>query len=130
MCRELLGMNDSLRVCALEDVPERGARGFDVAWDERAIPLIVLRERGQIRAYLNSCPHTGVRLEWRADDFFDAEGQHLQCTTHDARFRPEDGQCVAGPCRGQALVAARLEERDGQIHLLDPARMPRSARRR
>jgi nitrite reductase/ring-hydroxylating ferredoxin subunit len=123
-------MIHSVFLCTLEELPEQGARGFDVSWDGRVIPLIVLRENERVRGYLNSCPHTGVRLEWRADDFFDAEGQHLQCTTHDARFRPEDGHCIAGPCRGQALVAALLEERDGQIHLLDPHILPRSARRR
>lgn len=123
-------MPDSIRVCAVSELPEHGAKGQEVQWGERWIPLIILRDGEGLRGYLNSCPHTGVRLEWRADDFFDAEGHHLQCTTHDARFRPEDGHCIAGPCRGQALVPARLEVRDGALHLLDPDSLPHSARRR
>lgn len=123
-------MQDSVRVCAASEVPEQGAKGLEVSWGERQISLILLREAGELRGYLNSCPHTGVRLEWRADDFFDGEGQHLQCTTHDARFRPEDGYCVAGPCSGQSLVVVSLTLEDGEIRLLSPDSLPRSARRR
>lgn len=127
---ERMTMPDSARICAASEVPQQGAKGLEVNWGERRISLILLWEAGELRGYLNSCPHTGVRLEWRADDFFDSEGQHLQCTTHDARFRPGDGHCVAGPCKGQSLVAAPLVIEDGEIRLLSPDSLPRSARRR
>lgn len=121
---------DRLRICALSEIPAKGARGFDLDWNGRQLALIVLRDHGVVRAYLNSCPHTGVRLEMRSDDFFDLEGQSLQCTTHGARFAPGDGRCLAGPCRGQALIRAPVEERTDGLYLRGPDQLPRSARQR
>ena len=34
-----------------------------------------------------------------------------------ALFRPDTGECIAGPCRGQALAAAPFAVRDGRVVL-------------
>ena len=39
------------------------------------------------------------------------------CATHGARFRIEDGHCVAGPCRGARLTVVPISVRDGAVHL-------------
>ncbi len=54
-------------------------------------------------AYENSCPHTGGPLNWQPDIFLNIDETHIQCSTHLALFRLEDGFCIAGPCQGQSL---------------------------
>ncbi len=111
-----------------EAVPEAGAIGHECALGTREASLILLRHDGRIRAYLNSCPHTGVRLEWRSHEFFDADGRYLQCATHGALFEPGTGQCVSGPCRGHTLLSAAVSVRQGEVWLTAPATLPNSAK--
>lgn len=65
-----------------------------------------------MRVYVNACPHLGIPLEPLPDRFLDGAGRHFVCSTHGARFRVEDGFCIAGPCTGDRLeaVPARLED--------------------
>lgn len=46
--------------------------------------------------------------------FFARDGL-LMCTRHGAKFRPDDGACVHGPCPGTALSTLPIEvcTRDG-----------------
>lgn len=62
------------------------------------------------RAYLNRCPHMGVELNWMPGRFMDLDKLFLQCSTHGALFKPRDGECIAGPCQGDALTALDLRE--------------------
>jgi nitrite reductase/ring-hydroxylating ferredoxin subunit len=39
------------------------------------------------------------------------------CAAHGASFELAQGECVAGPCRGEALRAVTVEVRDGQVWL-------------
>ena len=61
----------------------------------------VLRFGGQLYAYQNRCPHRGTPLDADGDRLFD--GMELICATHGARFTPDGGRCVAGPCAGDRL---------------------------
>jgi nitrite reductase/ring-hydroxylating ferredoxin subunit len=62
------------------------------------------------RAYLNRCPHMGVELNWKPGCFMDVDNLFLQCSTHGALFKPQDGECIAGPCQGDALTELDLRE--------------------
>ncbi|MFN7634401.1 MAG: Rieske (2Fe-2S) protein [Acetobacteraceae bacterium] len=97
-------------LCPAEAVAEGEARGFPPAAGGLT-GLIVLRRGGRLHVYLNACPHLGLPLEMLPDRFLDAAGRSLVCSAHGARFRPEDGRCIAGPCRGEALepVAAEVD---------------------
>ena len=88
-------------------------------WQGRRIDLALVRRGDGIYAYVNSCPHTGMPMDWMPDQFLDAEGHYIQCATHGALFRLEDGYCVSGPCAGQSLRAVAVEIRDGWIALAD-----------
>ena len=78
---------------------------------------ILLRHAGRIKVYVNRCPHAGINLEWQPDEFFDRDGHFLQCATHGALFRPEDGTCVRGPCAGDALQSVNWEVRGGELFI-------------
>lgn len=90
--------------------------------------LIVVRSADRICAYLNSCPHQGVRLDWQPGVFLDVAGEHLQCSMHGALFRPSDGQCISGPCVGRTLHAVTLIEKDGVLGIASTLAIPGSAR--
>ena len=69
---------------------------------------------GAVLAYRNRCPHLKIPLEWQEDNFFCKDTDLLRCATHGALFLPENGQCVSGPCAGQALEPLDLaQRRDG-----------------
>jgi nitrite reductase/ring-hydroxylating ferredoxin subunit len=108
----------SQRVCALAELEDRDVRGYHlVSPGGKALSLIVVRKGEAVHVYLNRCPHTGVNLEWQPDQFFDADGAFLQCATHGALFRPEDGYCVRGPCAGDSLEILAARVKDGQVYV-------------
>jgi nitrite reductase/ring-hydroxylating ferredoxin subunit len=78
----------------------------------------VVREQENIFVYHNLCPHTGIPLEWQPDQFFDLGKAFLQCATHGALFRSEDGYCVRGPCAGDSLQAIPFQINNGQIFIV------------
>jgi len=73
-----------------------------------------IKKDGEIYAYINSCPHIGVELNWQENQFLDSEGELIQCSTHGALFLINSGECVSGPCAGQCLQPVKLRiEPDG-----------------
>jgi nitrite reductase/ring-hydroxylating ferredoxin subunit len=79
--------------------------------------VFVVRKHGEVYAYLNRCPHTGGPLDWVPDQFLSLDGQHIQCATHAALFRIDDGFCIAGPCSGQSLAQLPVIVKDGEVCL-------------
>ena len=79
-------------------------------------PLIVVQEQGQVYAYINSCPHIGVPLDY-GDGRCLAEPGFLLCTLHGARFASESGLCTEGPCVGDHLESVTIDVVDGKVVL-------------
>lgn len=104
-------------LCGLEELPEGASRGFSVLTENGSLDLFLVRRDGLVSAYRNSCPHTGGPLDWVPDQFLNLDGDLIQCATHDALFRIDNGACVAGPCAGESLTAVPVETQDGVIYL-------------
>jgi nitrite reductase/ring-hydroxylating ferredoxin subunit len=70
-----------------------------------------------VHVYVNCCPHVGLPLDPAPDRFLDAKKAAIVCSAHGARFRIEDGECISGPCYGEALesVPVRVDEEDRVI---------------
>ena len=102
------------KLCAVEEISEPGSKGFD---STPKGPVFVVRFDGQVFVYSNYCPHQGVNLEWEPDEFLDQEERLIQCCMHGALFRIEDGECLAGPCAGDALTAVPHTIEGGDIFL-------------
>jgi nitrite reductase/ring-hydroxylating ferredoxin subunit len=100
-----------LRLCAPNEVTEGQSRGFELAGEK----LFAVRKDGRLHAYRNRCPHRGIPLEWRPDQFLDSSASLIQCATHGALFLIDSGECVAGPCAGQSLEAIAIHEDDQAI---------------
>ena len=107
-------------ICAPADLPERG-KGFRfrVQTETGDKPAFVVRYRGKAHAYVNRCAHVWVELDWNNGEFFDISGLYLVCSTHGAVYRPDTGECVGGPCRGQKLLKLDIEEQAEGIYLIN-----------
>ena len=95
------------RVCRIEDVPDRQAKGFPIEGAEHDI--FIYREGMSLRAYVNSCPHLGTPLNFLEHRFMTPDRARIQCATHGAQFEPATGLCVQGPCLGAHLKPVPVE---------------------
>lgn len=100
-----------IRLCDTTEVAEGQAKGFKLT----AVSLLAVRQHGRLYLYENRCPHRGIPLEWLPDQFLDSSASLVQCATHGALFLIDTGECVAGPCAGQALRAIPCTEHDGGV---------------
>lgn len=107
-------------LCRLEDISESAGRGFRVGGRS----IFVVRKNGRLFGYVNACPHVGTPLDWAPDVFLDLDRQAIQCSTHGARFRIEDGYCFAGPCAGRSLTPVALAIAGGMVALDDDEAAP------
>jgi nitrite reductase/ring-hydroxylating ferredoxin subunit len=80
--------------------------------------LIVLHD-GSIYAYLNRCPHLAIPLEWQENQFLDKDTSLIRCSTHGALFLPSTGECVSGPCVGDALTPIAIQQQGDAIVLAE-----------
>jgi nitrite reductase/ring-hydroxylating ferredoxin subunit len=85
------------------------------------IPLeaLLLRDLlGSPRAYLNRCQHLPVPLGFGGGELMSWDGQALECKTHGALYRLDDGMCFDGPCEGRALLAIELLLEGDELYLI------------
>lgn len=106
-------------LCRPEEIADGTARGFVLGQRAARQEVLVHRHGQDLRAYVNACPHVGTPLDWQPDRFMSPDGRHLQCATHGALFRVEDGLCVAGPCRGRRLTPVAVRLVDGLVQLVE-----------
>lgn len=86
--------------------------------DGDAESLLIHRDAaGEVRAWLNVCPHAGRRLDWAPGQFLRGKDGLLVCAVHGASFELRHGECVAGPCRGEHLRAVAVQCVDGEVRL-------------
>ncbi|WP_250628566.1 Rieske (2Fe-2S) protein [Pinirhizobacter soli] len=98
----MVSISPGQTLCLLEDIPDGGAIAVDAVLADGEDSIIVLREGGHVRAYLNVCPHAGRRLDWAPGQFLVKAGV-LVCAAHGASFATASGLCTMGPCRGEHL---------------------------
>ena len=109
LCRQSSIMK---KICLLSDIPDHQA--ITCPYDDN-YSMLVYRDGDTAYAYINSCPHAGVPLEWNADQFMSADGLLLQCGTHGAQFEPLTGHCVHGPCKGAHLHKIDIKLMDDMV---------------
>ena len=103
-------------LCRLEDIPDGESRGFP-APPGGFTGLFAVRRGERVLVYVNSCPHIGLPLEAVPDRFLDRKREMIVCAAHGARFRVLDGECVSGPCIGEALEAVPVTIADGEVRV-------------
>ena len=91
----------------LATLPPEGLSETEVEIDGEPQSLILRRHGDVLKAWLNICPHAGRRLDWAPGRFLVDQGR-LVCAAHGASFEMDQGECVAGPCKGASLVAVAV----------------------
>ncbi|MDC0664013.1 Rieske (2Fe-2S) protein [Marinobacter sp. SS21] len=104
-------------VCRREELAHSQVIEFTV----NETPGFVLAHQGKLTAFVNRCPHLGIELNWMPGRFLDANQSFIQCATHGALFTIDQGQCIVGPCQGDALTVLNTREQDGEVLVRVPA---------
>lgn len=102
-------------LCRLDDIAEPGAKGFVFRDGSALFSGFVVRKAGEVRGYVDSCPHAGWRLAGIGDNYLTRDDRFILCAGHGALFRPEDGECVSGPCFGERLEPWPIRVEDGVV---------------
>jgi nitrite reductase/ring-hydroxylating ferredoxin subunit len=103
-------MESWIELCAAADIPDKGAIEAQLLEDS----VVLIRYGARVFGYLNICPHAGRPLNWAPNKFLLMSGQ-LVCAAHGATFKPESGECIGGPCRGQSLRSINIKDENGTI---------------
>ena len=85
-------------------LPTSGLCAVDAIIDGENESIFIHRDGENFAAWRNVCPHAGRRLDYVPGKFLLDQGL-LICAAHGASFRLRDGECVAGPCRGEHLTS-------------------------
>jgi nitrite reductase/ring-hydroxylating ferredoxin subunit len=103
-------------LCRLDEfAADLGVRRFMWLEADGAHRVFLLRQGDEVRGWWNDCPHHGVALEDPTGNLFSDDRTLLQCSFHGARFRLDDGLCVAGPCLGRALRPFPVAVEGGEV---------------
>lgn len=91
-------------LCRLDEIKDPGSRGF--AWREghNLFHSFITRHGETVHGYVDYCPHAGWPLALSNDGYLTRDGRAILCSVHGALFRHEDGTCIGGPGRLEALV--------------------------
>jgi nitrite reductase/ring-hydroxylating ferredoxin subunit len=103
-----------LRLCAVAELADPGAKGFRFRVETRLFAGFVVRAGETVSGYVDSCPHAGWPLAGWEDRYLTRSGEHILCAGHGALFTL-DGTCVAGPCFGDRLRAWPVAVHDGEV---------------
>jgi nitrite reductase/ring-hydroxylating ferredoxin subunit len=106
-------------ICSLHELADPGAQGFTMGDGDWPLRGFVVRCGATVRAYVNHCPHAGFPLNWQPDAFLAPEASLIRCVMHGALFAIDTGECVSGPCVGQALRALPVRVAQGYVVLAD-----------
>ena len=104
-----------VRLCALAEIADPGAKGFTFRRDEALFAGFVVRRGGLLAGYVDRCPHAGWPLGSLDGRFLTRDLAHVLCAGHGALFALDDGACVAGPCMGAWLAPWAIELRGGEL---------------
>ena len=85
-------------------IADGAARNFVLQIGERFFRGFVVRRGDAVFGYVDRCPHAGLPLAQKLDDYLTPDGALIACSWHGALFEPESGACVGGPCVGAALT--------------------------
>jgi nitrite reductase/ring-hydroxylating ferredoxin subunit len=84
--------------------------------------VFVVRKGDSLHAYRDICPHYGdTSLPWKKDEYLDGQTQHIVCAAHGALFDIATGECLSGPCLGDALapVVIKVDDKGDILARLD-----------
>jgi nitrite reductase/ring-hydroxylating ferredoxin subunit len=106
-------------ICRLSDLADPGSKAFALGTGDWPLRGFVVRQQGEIYAYLNRCPHARHPLNMRPDSFLNPERTLIQCNSHGAQFAITTGACLGGPCGGSPLRSLPVQVQGDYVMLLE-----------
>lgn len=106
-----------IRLTDTRSIKSFNAEEYSLEAGKNTVNIFVININNHFFAYYNRCPHTGVTLNWQENQFFDIENHFIQCSTHGALFRFEDGYCVRGPCVGAKLQSLPIKIENNEVYV-------------
>lgn len=115
---------EKFTIADVGDFTADAAIGVEVQTSRGRRLLVVSRHGDSFSVFVNSCPHTGARLDLVPGYFVNDTGGHLQCQSHGALFDHANGVCVSGPCTGDTLLAVPHTIENGALVVRIDADLP------
>jgi nitrite reductase/ring-hydroxylating ferredoxin subunit len=69
----------------------------------KEVECFLVNHDGQLFAYVNSCRHVPMSMDWIENQFLTEDGRYILCATHGAIYEPDTGECIFGPPCGKML---------------------------
>lgn len=101
-------------ICSINQLSDGECASMEVAHTG----YFVVRYNAQWFAYKNACPHLGLSLDFVPNQFLVPDKSLIQCSSHGALFDIESGDCLSGPCAGQALQKIPIEIQQDKVCIL------------
>jgi len=114
----------SVTIARVGELGPGATKKFLLTCDGQEIEGFLLNYGGMLHAYVNRCRHVPMSLDWVENQFFTEDGRFVQCATHGAYYRPETGECIAGPPCGRSLVRVPIRIEGDGIVAECPAELP------
>lgn len=86
-------------ICHRDEIPAGGS--LCVRLED--FPIVVLRTKNTIKAFVNACPHQYLPLDYKGDKLLSVDGTVIRCTSHGAGFSSSTGDGVEGLGLGTSL---------------------------
>lgn len=99
----------------LDQIPDGKARNFVIQMRAGRFHGFAVRVGRQVHGYVDRCPHMGLPLAHELDEYLTPKDDFIVCAWHAAIFEIATGECVGGPCSGQALISWPLAVAGGEI---------------
>ncbi len=93
-----------IRLCALTEIADPGARNFVIQLRAGRFHGFVVRRGEFVAGYVDRCPHMGLPLAQKLDDYLSPKRDFIACAWHGAIFEIATGRCAGGPCVDQNLL--------------------------
>ncbi len=95
-------------VGSVGDLAPGETRKFLLPTTGEPVEAFVVNFRGELYAWVNRCRHVALTMDWVENRFLDESGELIVCATHGALYRPDSGECIAGPPLGRMLIRVPL----------------------
>lgn len=92
------------KIAQLSQISTNNWNECDLQTDDGFYSVMLKKIDNDWVAYLNQCPHQGKPMSYLPGEFLETDDKLLVCPAHGATFKPENGECITGPCKGQSLT--------------------------
>lgn len=106
-------------LCSITEIPDGESNGFSTETSDGRFKYIAVRQKNEVYVYKNTCPHTGMPLDFKPGKFLTNDGKLIQCSTHGAKFCIKSGICISGPCKGDRLVSVSTAIKSDKVYLIE-----------